>query len=203
MAQLIGSIRRRLETVLEEFKRSRSTWNELNSDAFASVNTLVNSVIQSRYIDETAYWHPVLLQEFPNIVQQYDQKMSRVIDRHCQKVETFVQKMANQHRKMKHQVAELHALHQRLKDLGDDYANRPLYKTCPMVIFGINEQGIVEMFTKELATKQSMLKEDGWKQIKRREEGLVWISVWLNQPNIVDAVVHEFDDLCRAELDIE
>jgi hypothetical protein len=48
MAHNIGTLQRKLATIIEEFKRSRITWEELNSHAFPHANTLTNSVIQSR-----------------------------------------------------------------------------------------------------------------------------------------------------------
>lgn len=50
MAHNIGTIQRRLSTLIEEFKRARYTWEELNSHAFPLANTLTNSVIQSRLV---------------------------------------------------------------------------------------------------------------------------------------------------------
>jgi hypothetical protein len=48
MAHNIGTLQRRLVTLIEEFKRARDTWEELNSHAFPLANTLTNSVLQSR-----------------------------------------------------------------------------------------------------------------------------------------------------------
>jgi hypothetical protein len=48
MALNIGTIQRRLSALIEEFKRARDTWEEINSHAFPVANTLTNSVIQSR-----------------------------------------------------------------------------------------------------------------------------------------------------------
>ncbi|KAF7724215.1 hypothetical protein EC973_001234 [Apophysomyces ossiformis] len=104
---------------------------------------------------------------------------------------------------MKLQLAELHKLEQRLQGIGNDYVNKPLYKTCPLAVFAKRMERIVEMYTNELATKRSLLEEDGWKHITRREEGLVWMSVWLNQPSIVEFDLDEFDDLCKTELGAE
>lgn len=49
MAQNIGTLQRKLNTLIEEFKRARNTWDEINSHSFPAANTLTNLVIQSRY----------------------------------------------------------------------------------------------------------------------------------------------------------
>lgn len=48
MALSIGTLSRRLEAVLDDFRRSRSTWEELSGDGFSVANALVNSVIQAK-----------------------------------------------------------------------------------------------------------------------------------------------------------
>lgn len=44
----LGSIQRKLSAIIEDFKRSRDTWEEINSHSFTTANALTNSVIQSR-----------------------------------------------------------------------------------------------------------------------------------------------------------
>ncbi|CAO3655553.1 unnamed protein product [Mucor hiemalis] len=76
MAHNIGTLQRQLTTLIEEFKRTRDTWEEINGHAFPLANTLTNSVLQSRYVDEPQYWHPALTMMFPDLIQKYDLKCS-------------------------------------------------------------------------------------------------------------------------------
>lgn len=49
MAQAIDTLKRRLETILYDFKRARSTWHEISDHTLSDVNALVNALIQSRF----------------------------------------------------------------------------------------------------------------------------------------------------------
>lgn len=49
MAYNIGTIQRQLSSLIEDFKRTRNTWDEINSHAFPTANKLSNSIIQSRF----------------------------------------------------------------------------------------------------------------------------------------------------------
>lgn len=112
MAQAIDTLKRRLETILHDFKRARSTWHEISDHTLSNVNALVNALIQSRcallfyalvlytinttsrYVDDAAYWHPALCMEYPNMTQAYNKKIQWVIDQHHNKVSSMVDKMA-------------------------------------------------------------------------------------------------------------
>ncbi|OAD72376.1 hypothetical protein PHYBLDRAFT_146567 [Phycomyces blakesleeanus NRRL 1555(-)] len=185
MAHIIGTTQRRLETVLDDFKRARRYWKELNSEGFPVANKLVNAVIQSRYVDDSAYWHPVLIKAFPNVVQKYDGKMTVVIDGHSQKLENIVQKMATQQRKMQQHVQEMEAISNRTLSIGVQQA-----KT------------IVSMYESELVTKQSLASIKGFRHIKHREESLTLLSIWLNQPSLIDETLIQFEDMCELEMSV-
>lgn len=62
MAYNIGTIQRQLSTLLEEFKRSRNTWDEINSHAFPIANKLSNTIIQSRFTVYNLYLQVKALQ---------------------------------------------------------------------------------------------------------------------------------------------
>lgn len=49
MAYNIGTIQRQLSSLIEDFKRTRNTWDEINSHTFPTANKLSNSIIQSRF----------------------------------------------------------------------------------------------------------------------------------------------------------
>ncbi|KAI9493463.1 hypothetical protein BDB00DRAFT_823164 [Zychaea mexicana] len=202
MAQVVASLKRRLETILEDFKRARATWHEISTDGFSTANALVNATIQSRYVDEPAYWHPALLQEFPNVVHAYHKKMEWIIKQNHEKLSTIALKMGKQHEKMKQQVAEVQAISKRLCDLqGETFVQSvPLYKTCPMIIYVNRITSIVAMYASAMKTVDTLLGEKGMSNVRSRQEGLALLSTWINHPSINDSVISEFDDLCRIEI---
>lgn len=50
-------------------------------------------MINERYVDEPRYWHPLLTMEMPNLLQQFDLKMSKVIAKQNQGLLDLVEKM--------------------------------------------------------------------------------------------------------------
>lgn len=55
--------------------------------------TRSNFLINERYVDEPRYWHPLLTMEMPNLLQQFDLKMSKVIAKQNQGLLDLVEKM--------------------------------------------------------------------------------------------------------------
>lgn len=49
MAHSMGTLKRRLNTVLLDARRTRTFWHQLVADAFPVVNEVVNTVIQAKY----------------------------------------------------------------------------------------------------------------------------------------------------------
>ncbi|SAM01179.1 hypothetical protein [Absidia glauca] len=199
--RVLGTLQRRAETILVEFKRARNTWAELNTEGFPVANQLVNGVIQSRYSEDVAYWHPILRQEFPNLVQKYEQKMKIRIAQQKAKLLIIMDRMAKQNGKMVMFAREFTAIRQRAGQVITDADHVPLFKTCPIHVFVEKRtQGILDMYTKELGCKRRLI-EDGFGQIKSQEEGMIMLSAWLNQPALCDHAIQEFDDLCSVELE--
>jgi benzoyl-CoA reductase/2-hydroxyglutaryl-CoA dehydratase subunit BcrC/BadD/HgdB len=50
-----------------------------------------------RYVDEPQYWHPTLTMEFPNLIQRFDSKMTRIIEKQNQGLVELVEKMVGNH----------------------------------------------------------------------------------------------------------
>ncbi|KAI9313227.1 hypothetical protein BX666DRAFT_1980911 [Dichotomocladium elegans] len=253
MAQTIETLKRRLETILGDFKRARATWQEIGEDAFSDANSLVNSVIQSRcdiflymvvflaglhnfdasqwhlyaflvnkrYVDDPSYWHPGLCNEFPDIVQAYNAKMSWIIGQHLEKLWKIVQQMVRwtisfflplptsffrikkkQQDKMKQQLSELGMICKRSRDLrGEEFVeHEPLYRTCPMRIFVTRFESIVHMYEDAQKVLDSLLGPEGFTNVKSREEGLALLSIWIHHPSIDDDAVREFEELCEIEV---
>lgn len=57
---------------------------------------------------------------------------------------------------------------------------------------------IISMYDKELVSKKSCLK--GFKDIQTREEGVVLLSIWIQQPNISQSVLEEWEEICTMEI---
>lgn len=55
------------------------------------------------------------------------------------------------------------------------------------------------MYEKTMQTLERMA-EKGFRQIKERDEGLALLSIWLHLPDLDDATIEEFNDLCQVEL---
>ncbi|ORY97866.1 hypothetical protein BCR43DRAFT_490484 [Syncephalastrum racemosum] len=201
MAHSMGTLKRRLNTVLLDARRTRSFWHQLVTDAFPVVNEVVNTVIQAKYVDNPAYWHPALTLSFPNIKQAYYKKTQALIQERHASLESFIERMNKQIQKMQQQASEIHAICQRAEQLSDAsfVQNTPLFATCPMVLFDTRLRAIVTMYEKTMQTLEAMT-EKGFKHIKERDEGLALLSIWLHLPDLDDATIEEFNDLCQVEL---
>jgi hypothetical protein len=63
-------------------------------------------------------------------------------------------------------------------------------------------RSILEMYSNELETKRSCTSLKGFQSIKSREEGVVLLSVWINQPSIVKSVIEDWQDICTTEMEL-
>ncbi|KAI9357854.1 hypothetical protein BD770DRAFT_388502 [Pilaira anomala] len=198
MAHNIGTLQRRLITLIEEFKRARDTWEEINSHAFPLANTLTNSVIQSRYVDEPQYWHPLLTTEFPDLIQKFDRKMQVIIQKQNEGLLDLVEKMGKQYTKMQNQLREVCTMYDGTKTTGIDM---PIFKTCTLKNYMQRMQILVNMYSLELETKRSLV-SNGIKNILTREEGVVLLSIWINQPSLVKSSLQEWVDICTTEMEL-
>ncbi|CEG71972.1 hypothetical protein RMATCC62417_07609 [Rhizopus microsporus] len=203
MAYNIGTIQRQLSSLIEDFKRTRNTWDEINSHAFPTANKLSNSIIQSRYADESEYWHPLLTFEFQNIIQQYEYKMQTIIKKQHDQLVDLVQKMEKQHSKMQNQFKDLYSICLQVKKVhGDEFLKtKSIYKTCPLDTYRKRMKELVEMYSKELETKKRLVSDQGFASIQSKDEAMVLLSIWINQPSIVMSIIEEWDDLCTVEMD--
>lgn len=60
---------------------------------------------------------------------------------------------------------------------------------------------LVEMYSKELETKKRLVSDQGFASIQSKDEAMVLLSIWINQPSIVMSIIEEWDDLCTVEMD--
>lgn len=61
---------------------------------------------------------------------------------------------------------------------------------------------IVEMYSLELNTKRSLV-SGGIRNILTREEGVVMLSIWINQPSLIKSTLDEWDDICMTEMNLD
>ncbi len=61
---------------------------------------------------------------------------------------------------------------------------------------------ILEMYTTELNTKKSIVL-NGIKNILTREEGVVLLSIWIQQPSIIKLTLQEWQDICTTEIELQ
>lgn len=121
---------------------------------------------------------------------------------------------------MSNQYKELCTLYDRTKDTnGEEFVNsQPIYQTCSLYnyskyiffpahteidsFFLVQRMKIVlDMYLKELETKKSIVLS-GIRNIITREEGVVLLSIWINQPSIVKSSVQEWEDICTTEMEL-
>lgn len=62
-------------------------------------------------------------------------------------------------------------------------------------------QILVNMYSLELETKRSLV-SNGIKNILTREEGVVLLSIWINQPSLVKSSLQEWVDICTTEMEL-
>ncbi|KAG2185967.1 hypothetical protein INT43_002405 [Umbelopsis isabellina] len=203
MSQL-GTIQRRVQTIFFDIGRARKIWDELNSDAFTLANALVNSKIQQGYADDIAYWHPALTQALPDIRERHEQKLEIKINDTNEALTMLAKKMHTQLSKMENQVKQLEDNYQRLADLyGQDFADsKPLYATCPLLNFVERANNMLDMYKAEYKSKELLISNSGLRNCKNNDEGLVLLSVWLNQPNLRTKELKDLDELCDIEMSV-
>ncbi|CAO3655555.1 unnamed protein product [Mucor hiemalis] len=112
--------------------------------------------------------------------------------------------MAKQYNKMNAQYKELCAIYERTKDTnGQEFVNKqPIYQTCPLITFMQRMEIILEMYRAELNTKRSLVSDkNGIKTILTREEGVVLLSIWINQPSLTKSILQEWQDICTTEME--
>lgn len=62
-------------------------------------------------------------------------------------------------------------------------------------------KAILDMYSKEIDTKRSLVSDTkGFLSITSRDEGMVLLSMWINQPNLITFTLQEWDDICTTEM---
>jgi hypothetical protein len=58
------------------------------------------------------------------------------------------------------------------------------------------------MYQSEYNTKMSLISNEGLRNCKNNDEGLVLLSAWLNQPSLRTKDLQDLDELCDIEMAI-
>ncbi|ORX60293.1 hypothetical protein DM01DRAFT_1404593 [Hesseltinella vesiculosa] len=197
MASYARTFQRRVETVFEEFKRSRKIWDELNAEGFTTGSRLINAVIERQYADDMGYWHPVLRQSFPQLIPTYEEKMTSIIQQEQDKLNGTLDRLTKQYTKMTTFLKELMAIDKRMQDLLQD-PGRALFKTCPVQFYVKQVSQIVTMYEQELASKRRIV--EGMVDIDSQQQGMAVMSMWLNQSHLQIDTIRQFEEICDVEI---
>lgn len=58
------------------------------------------------------------------------------------------------------------------------------------------------MYKAEYKSKELLVSNSGLRNCKNNDEGLVLLSVWLNQPNLRTKELKDLDELCDIEMSV-
>ncbi|CAG8535039.1 24926_t:CDS:2 [Dentiscutata erythropus] len=132
----LSTLKRMLVTFLEEFKRARQSWNDLNDEGFTLANTLVNTKLQERITNNPSDCSPesndfICLNDDHNIL---DDKVAILKE----SLQQIVEKMAKQLTKMKMQILQMEfLLEEACESMGEEFVyNNLLYLSCSLETFG-------------------------------------------------------------------
>lgn len=59
---------------------------------------------------------------------------------------------------------------------------------------------MLEMYKAEYTSKESLVSAKGLTSCKTNDEGLVLLSIWLNQPSLRTKDLQDLDELCDIEM---
>jgi hypothetical protein len=59
---------------------------------------------------------------------------------------------------------------------------------------------MLNMYRAEYKAKESLVSTTGLRSCKSNDEGLVLLSLWLNQPNLRTKELKDLDELCDIEM---
>ncbi|CAG8545301.1 12615_t:CDS:2 [Ambispora leptoticha] len=206
-----STVKRRLKPLLNEIVKTFQIWDDLNNDCFTVANSLINTRLEERYVDHPELW-PSELSSFsstskdPDLKQRYSEKLNDQIAELSQMLVQIFEKMEThclsiQHRSVS-QVEMLYA--DACNTLGPDFcSSTPVFFTCSLDRYLNQVKEIQTMYTREMKFKQRMIKEELMSKIKVREEGMVLLSAWLNQPSIDFERRSEIVEIWKVEMEGE
>ncbi|RIB03151.1 hypothetical protein C2G38_2225931 [Gigaspora rosea] len=195
----LSTLKRRLVTFLEEFKRARQSWNDLNDEGLTLANTLVNTKLQER------------LTENPSDCSSKSNNFIRLNDDHNilddkvvtlkELLQQIIERMAKQLTKMKMQILQMEfLLEEACESMGEEFVyNNPLYLSCSLETFVEFSVIIFNMFTQEMDLKQKLILS--LELELEKQQFMVILSTWLNQPYIDFDKIIEFENICEVEIE--
>nr|CAG8445948.1 9625_t:CDS:2 [Entrophospora candida]CAG8451555.1 1000_t:CDS:2 [Entrophospora candida] len=182
-----STIKRRLETFLNEFKRLRKNWDELNDECLTLANSFFNTKLQEQNTDYPEYWIEEF-EEFLNLKENYEKKMSKKVSELWNSLKLIFDKMIAQYTKMKIQILQMESLlEESCESLGEEFTyDTSLYLTCPLEIFELDLKQKIILMNNEIVVD--------------REKAMIILSSWINQPLIDDWAIKEFENICDVEI---
>ncbi|CAG8632167.1 3244_t:CDS:2, partial [Funneliformis caledonium] len=131
-----STIKRRLNTQLNEFKRARQIWSELNDNGITTANSLMNIKLQERQIDYSLYWKEEL-DNLPNLEEKNHETENETYKNLLCSLHQIFEKMSLQYTKMKMQTLQMESLlEETCESMGEEFTyNTSLYLTCPLETF--------------------------------------------------------------------
>ncbi|CAG8434929.1 8600_t:CDS:2 [Scutellospora calospora] len=163
-----STLKRRLVTLLEEFKRARQSWTDLNDEGLTLANTLVNTKIQERHTDNPSDWTPEL-NDFTSLNNDRNILDEKIVPLK-ESLQKIINKMTKQLTKMKMQILQLEFL---------------LEEAC-------------ESMDNEMDLKQKIILS--LELELEKQQFIVILSTWLNQPYIDFDKIIEFENICEIEI---
>ncbi|CAG8717764.1 20532_t:CDS:2, partial [Dentiscutata erythropus] len=140
-----------LVTFLEEFKRARQSWNDLNDEGLTLANTLVNTKLQERLTDNPSDCSP----ESNDFIRSNDDHdiLDDKVATLRESFQQIVEKMAKQLTKMKMQILQMEfLLEEACESMGEEFVyNNPLYLSFEFSVI------IFNMFIQEMDLKQKII----------------------------------------------
>ncbi|CAG8471243.1 4116_t:CDS:2 [Acaulospora morrowiae] len=198
----VSTLKRRLKTLITEFERARHIWFELNDNGFTLANSLVKLRLQERKVEFPTCLISELDDSLDSMEEHGEENSNENTFSLSQSLQQVLEKMASQYAKMKMQILQIEfLLEEASESLGDEFVyNTPVYLTCTLETFVHHFVNIFNMFTQEIDLKNKIFSS---LQDANREQAIVLLSTWLNQPYINDDKIKEFESICELELESE
>ncbi|CAG8481375.1 12929_t:CDS:2 [Ambispora gerdemannii] len=219
-----STVKRRLKPLLNEIVKAFQIWDDLNNDCFTVANSLVNTRLKERYVDHPELWPSELspfsvttTSKFPDLKQRYSEKLNDQISELAQMFVRIFDKMETHClNKLHRSVSQVEMLYvEACNTLGPDfctstpkhYARKQTYVINGIILISIqlvnHVKEILTMYAREIKFKHRIVKEELLSKIKVREEGMVLLSSWLNQPSIDIERRSEIEEIWKVEMEGE
>ncbi|CAG8438607.1 17811_t:CDS:2 [Acaulospora morrowiae] len=170
----VSTLKRRLKTLITEFERARHIWFELNDNGFTLANSLIKLRLQERKV------------EFPTcLLSELDAELDDSLD----SMEKHGEENSNENT-----FSLSQSWQQVLEKMASQYAKMKMQ--ILQIEFLLEEacESLGDEFVYNTPVPPFYV---------NREQAIVLLSTWLNQPYINDDKIKEFESICELELEFE